>query len=192
MRSVVRHIGISVGVLAALATPISAQETAATGTFSPPARGTQFVFVNTQAILPQVPGAQQAQQTFNQELAGYNNEVQRLSAEVDSMLAVYRQQEAMLSEDAKAQRQAEILAKQEEAQARAAQLEQDAGSRQQELLAPILERVSTVIEMVRAENEYTVVFDVSAAGVVAADPNLDITPLVLERLTAPGASSQNP
>jgi outer membrane protein len=169
-------------VLAALATPISAQETAATGTFSPPARGTQFVFVNTQAILPQVPGAQQAQQTFNQELAGYNNEVQRLSAEVDSMLAVYRQQEAMLSEDAKAQRQAEILAKQEEAQARAAQLEQDAGSRQQELLAPILERVSTVIEMVRAENE----------GVVAADPNLDITPLVLERLTAPGASSQNP
>ena len=116
----------------------------------------------------------------------------KVPAEVDSMLAVYRQQEAMLSEEAKAARQQEILEKQSEAQARATQLEQEAGTRQQELLAPILERVSAVIEEVRAEYGYTVVFDVSAAGVVAADPALDITPLVLERLTAPGASSQNP
>ena len=192
MRSVVGRFAVTICAIVAVSTPLSGQEPAAAGQVAPPPKGTQFVFVNTEAIIPQAPGAQQAQQTFNQELAGYNNEVQRLRSEVDSLLAVYRQQEAMLSEDAKSQRQNEILAKQQDAQARATQLEQQAGTRQQELLAPILERVSQIIEEIRADNEYTIVFDVSAAGVVAADPSLDITPLVLERLMAPGATSQNP
>lgn len=189
----VRQFVIPLLALGLWAGPLGAQEAEqATPTRPPPPPGSQFVFVNTQAILPQVPGAQAAQEQFNEELATYNTEVQELREEVDSLLTVYRQQEAMLSDDAKNERQQEIIQKQQDAQARASQLEQQATQRQQELLQPILERLGSVIEEVRAERNYTVVFDVSAAGVVAADPALDITPLVLERLTAAGSSGENP
>lgn len=153
----------------------------------PPPRGTQMVFVNTQAILPQVPGAREAQQTWQQELQQYNSEVQRLRVEVDSLLTAYRQQEAMLSADAKEQRQREIMERQEQLQERAAELEQKAGERQQELLKPILDRVGAVIEEVRRERDYTIVFDIAGSGVVAADPSLDITALVLEKIQAEGS-----
>lgn len=147
-----------------------------------PPSGTQMVFVNTQAILPEVPGAREAQETWQEELQQYQAEVQRLRVEVDSLVAAYRQQEAMLSPEAREERQQEIVGKQQELQQRAAELERQAGQRQQELLAPILERVGEVIEAVRRERDYTIVFDIASSGVVAADPSLDITPLVLERI----------
>ncbi|MFW6090209.1 MAG: OmpH family outer membrane protein, partial [Gemmatimonadota bacterium] len=61
-------------------------------------------------------------------------------------------------------------------------METELGERQQELLQPILERVSGVIEEVRNEREYAMVFDISTEGVVAADPSLDITEIVKARL----------
>lgn len=159
-----------------------------------PPRNSALVIVNTQAILPDVPGAKEAQETFQQEIAGFESEVQKLRAEVDSLLTAYRRQEATLSPETKEQRQQEIIQKQQKLQQRAAELEQKAGARQQELLQPILDRVRAAIEEIREENGYTVVLDVASAGVVAADPDLDITELVLERLEAgaQGAASANP
>ena len=148
----------------------------------PPPAGTQMVFVNTQAILPQVPGAREAQETWQGELQQYNAEVARLRTEVDSLMAAYRQQEAMLSTAAREERQQEIIDKQQQLQERAAELEQRAGQRQQELLAPILDQVGQVIEQVRQERDY-------GSGVVAADPTLDITALVLEKIRAQEASA---
>lgn len=161
----------------------------------PPPAGTPMVFVNTQALLPQVPGAREAQQTWQEELQEYNTEVQRLRAEVDSLITSYRRQEAMLGPEVREQRQQAILQKQQQLQLRAGELEQRAGERQQELLAPILERVQRVIEEIRTENDYTIVFDLAGSGVVAADPSLDITALVLERLERQGqgpASARRP
>lgn len=155
----------------------------------PPPNGTQMVFVNTQAILPQVPGAREAQETWQQELQEYNVEVQRLRAEVDSLLASYRQQETMLSSQAKDERQRQIVDKQQQLQQRASELEQKAGQRQQELLKPILDRVGDVIEQVRQERDYTIVFDIAGSGVVAADPSLDITSLVLDKIQAGGSAA---
>lgn len=156
---------------------------------SPPPPGTPMVFLNTQLLLPQVPGAREAQETWQQELQQYNVEVDELRSEIDSLVINYRRQEAMLSPDTKQQRQQEIVKKQEELQLRAAELEQRAGVRQQELLKPILDGVQLVIEDIRQSNDYTFVFDIAAAGVLAADPKLDITALVLERLTKPDSST---
>lgn len=178
-------LGLGAGSLSAQEAEPEAEARPAT----PPPAGTQMVFVNTQAILPQVPGAREAQEQWQQELQGYNAEVQRLRTEVDSLLAAYRQQEAMLSAEAREERQQEIIDRQQQLQQRAAELEQRAGQRQQELLAPILDRVGEVIEEVRQERNYTIVFDIAGSGVVAADPSLDITALVLERIQTQEASA---
>lgn len=178
-------LGLGAGSLSAQEAEPEAVDPPAT----PPPAGTQMVFVNTQAILPRVPGAREAQEMWQQELQGYNAEVQRLRTEVDSLLAAYRQQEAMLSAEAREERQQEIIDRQQQLQQRAAELEQKAGQRQQELLAPILDRVGEVIEEVRQERNYTIVFDIAGSGVVAADPSLDITELVLERIQTQEASA---
>lgn len=169
--------------------PLVAQE--GDGTPAGPPPDAPFVVVNTQAILPEVPGARQAQERFQEELQQYEQEVRDLRAEVDSLLDAYRQQEAMLSPEAKQERQQEILQRQQELQTRAGELEQQAGERQQELLKPILDRVSAVIEEIRQENGYTMVLDIAASGVVAADPSLDITALVIERLRSQGQTSSS-
>jgi Skp family chaperone for outer membrane proteins len=85
------------------------------------------------------------------------------------------------------QRQAkrtELETKRQQVEQRAQELQQKAAQRQRELLVPLQGRVNGVIESVRAEGGYGIVFDVSAPGssVVAADRSLDLTDRVIQKL----------
>lgn len=167
---------LSTAVLAflMLAAPAVAQD-------GPPS-GSTFVYLNSAEIIQSTPGAAEAQRTFDQEIADRRAQLQEDAAVVDSLVQDYQQQEELLSPQAKEQKQQEIRSRQQALQQRRLQMENELGERQQELLQPILERVSNVIEQVRAERDYAMVFDISTEGVVAADPSLDITDLVKSRL----------
>jgi outer membrane protein len=145
-------------------------------------------FVNTQEVVMNAPGATEAQQTFQAELKEYQAEVEQMQAELDSLTQALEQQRSTLTPEAEQRREEEIVQKRQELQQRAQQLEQEVGNRQQELLQPILERVQGVIETLREERGYALVFDVSGPGVVAADPSLNITQDVLQRLEEQQAS----
>lgn len=173
-----------------LAAPLSAQEPAVGEPPPPlPPEGTPLVFVNTQVILPIAPGADSAQAAFQLVLNEFDLELQDRAAEIDSLLTAYRQQESLLDPAGRERKQQEILAKQQEAQARQQELNLESDRRRTELLAPILERVTAVIDEIRAERSYSIVLDLTESGVVAADAALDITSAVLERLgVAPNTS----
>ncbi len=181
MRCFVRGAVLSAASLVVAVTAHAQTDAAAAEASLPPA-GTPMVYVNTQAILPIAPGANDAQLSFQEELTGYEDEMRSLGAEIDSLVSAYRRQEALLDQGAKEQKQQEILQKQQAARERQIELEQISEQRRQTLLAPILDQVRAVIEEIRAANQYAIVFDVAEAGVVAADPSLDITAAVLERL----------
>lgn len=161
-----------------LVTPLSGQEAAA----AMPANGTAMVFVNTGAILPVAPGAEAAQAAFEAELQGFRQELEGLGSRLDSMLVDYRRQEAMLDPAAKEAKQKEILDLQQAAQNRQLQLETESEQRRTALLEPILNNVRAVIEEIRAEKSYSIVFDIAESGVIAADSTLDITGAVLQRM----------
>lgn len=144
----------------------------------------QFVYIDSQQLLQEAPGAQDAQRTWNQELGEYRAEIGELTSEIDSLRQEYNRQQAMLSDSARERRAQEIAEKQRELQTRTMELEQTASRRQQELLEPILTRVGEVLDEVREERGYELVFDISASGLVSASQRLDITDLVLERLRA--------
>ncbi len=148
-----------------------------------------FVYVNTQRLLESAPGATDAQETWNRELVQMQEEVRLKSVELDSLIADYRRQEAMLSEDARQTRQRDLGERQQTLQQRTAELESQANQRRQELLQPILDRVQAEIENLRAEQGYVMIFDASAAGLIAADPALDVTDQVIARLQALGPAS---
>src|SRR5256885_15850742 len=56
--------------------------------------------------------------------------------------------------------------------------------RSRELIQPIQARVNAVIQGLRAEGNYALIFDADSptSNIVAADPSRDITPKVIERL----------
>ncbi len=149
----------------------------------------KIVYVNVQEIVQNAPGASAARTTFEQELTQYRQELQAMTASIDSMVSDYQRQEVMLSPQAKADKQQEILNRQQALQNRNTELNTQAEQRQQELLQPIFERVNAVIEQVRSENGYYMVIDVTGAGIVAADTRLDITAVVNQRVQAAGAGS---
>lgn len=147
-----------------------------------PPTGSEFVYLNSGQIIQAAPGAAEAQRTFERELNEMRSELQVEGAALDSLVADYQRQEVMLSPQAKEERQQEIVGRQQAIQTRQTELEGQAQQRQQELLRPILESISAVIENIRAENGYKMVFDLSSESVVAADTTLDITQLVIGRL----------
>ena len=180
MHSILRGAAIAVSTLT-LALSGTAQEVSTLSTELPPA-GTGLVFVNTQAILPIAPGADSAQIRFQEVLQRYDAELQGLANELDSLMNIYRQQQALLDQAGREQWQEDIQEKQRLAQERQAELERESTRQRDQLLEPILIRITEVIEEIREEQGYSIVFDVAESGVVAADTSLDITAAVLERL----------
>jgi len=180
MYSILRGAAIAAMTLT-LGLTSSAQEVPTPNMELPPV-GTELVFVNTQAILPIAPGADSAQIRFQEVLQEYDAELQGLAVELDSLLNIYRQQEALLDQAGREQWQQDIQEKQRLAQERQAELERESTRQRDQLLEPILIRITEVIEEIREEQGYSIVFDIAESGVVAADTSLDITAAVLERL----------
>jgi outer membrane protein len=149
-------------------------------------------YIDSQQILNEDPAAQQAQAQFETDLANYRAEVDQIGQELQGLIDRYDQQQSMLSEEAKSNRQEEIRLKQTEYQQRISELEQQAGARQAELVQPVMERINAVIEDIRADGGYSMIFDVAAQGIIAADPALDLTAEVVRRLQAGAATVGNP
>jgi outer membrane protein len=149
-------------------------------------------YIDSQQILNQDPGAQEAQEQFEADLARYRAEVDQIGQELQDLISRYEQQQSMLSEEARSNRQEEIRLKQTQYQQRISELEHQAGMRQAELVEPVMERINAVIEDIRADGGYSMIFDVAAQGIIAADPALDLTAEVVRRLQAGAATAGNP
>jgi outer membrane protein len=151
---------------------------------APAAASSKVAYVYSRQILQATPGYAAAESTFNREVAGFRSEIQRLQASLDSAVQAFDQQAIALSPAAKQAKQRDLQAMQQRVQARSDELQQRAQTREQELLTPIQSRVNGIIQGIRAEGNYAIIFDADApgAGIVAADPALNLTAKVLQRL----------
>jgi len=141
-------------------------------------------FINSRQILQQTPGYSAAESTFDREVKGFRDEVQKLQRQLDSSVQAFDQQSIALSPAARQAKQKDLQAQQQRLAQRSDELQQRAQQREQELMAPIQARINAVIQGLRAEGNYSVIFDADAQGgtIVAADPGLNLTAKVLLRL----------
>jgi outer membrane protein len=159
-------------------------------------------YVNTQALMEAAPGMADVRATLEKESEGYRAQLKKMSDSLNAEIAKFQKEEPTLGATAKAARQKRLQGMETEMQAKQLQLEQAFSQRQNELFAPVSEAVKKVIEDIRAEDGYSVIFqnDPGQSPIVAADKNLDITDRVVSRLrtvaaakpaaaTKPGASS---
>ncbi|MEO6067510.1 MAG: OmpH family outer membrane protein [Gemmatimonadota bacterium] len=153
------------------------------------APGAKLAYLNSRAILAQTPGYAAAESLFARELAASREEVARLQASLDSAASNFEASSVLLSPTVKQERQRQLVAQQQAVQQRQQELQGRMEQRERELLDPLQQRVQAIVEGIRAEMSYAMIFDVAAMGgaMVAADRALDITPLVIQRLqAAPG------
>ena len=148
----------------------------------------KFGYVNTQRLVTEAPGTSEAQQAFESDMANYRAELERLEAELDTLQQNFDRQQATLSAAVREQRQQEMQQKFIAYQQRTAELEETAQQRQAELVGPIMERIGQVVEAVRVEGGYSMIFDEASGVLVTADPALDLTEQVLQRLRTTAAN----
>lgn len=159
-------------------------------TAAAPAMGQQKIgFLDSRRVLQEAPGAQDARTAIQREMAGFEQRLQVLEDSVRSIFEDYQQRSLTLSAEARRAEEQRIVAKRNELQARAQQLEVEANQKQTELMQPVMTRVERAIEDVRTEGGYAFILDTTSGAIISADTTLDLTVQVIERLKAGDASA---
>lgn len=150
------------------------------------AQGTpqRFAYINSQKIMAEAPGRAVAESTYSREMGQVQAQLQRMDDSLKLMVNAF-EKDARGLDSAKREGRAKVVRdRQEEYQHRAEALNQQMQQRQAELARPLMEQISKVIEDMRVQGNYTMIFDVGSANsvVVAADKSLDLTDQVVARL----------
>jgi outer membrane protein len=160
---------------------------------SPPAPA-KIGYINSAQLLAQAPGRAEAEAQFEKEVGVYRLQIQRMDDSLRTLMAAFERDGPKLDSTTRETRRTSIGQKEVEYQQRARGLDSTMQARQAQLVKPIMERVQTVIEAIRAEDNYAVILDVGAqvSVVVAADKRLDLTDRVLARLKSQGLPAAPP
>ena len=151
-------------------------------------------YINSAQLLAQAPGRAEAEAQFDREVGVYRQQIQRMDDSLKTMMAAFDRDAPKLDSVTREARRTTIGRRETEYQQRARGLDSTMQARQAQLVKPIMERVQTVIEAIRAEDNYAVILDVGAqvSVVVAADKRLDLTERVLARLRSQGTPTAPP
>jgi outer membrane protein len=145
-------------------------------------------YINSAALLAQAPGRAEAEAQFDREVGAYRQQIQRMDDSLKTLVAAFDRDAAKMDSVAREAQHTSIGRRETEYQTRARGLDSTMQVRQAQLVKPIMERVQAVIEAIRTEDGYSMIFDVGSqtSVVVAADKKLDLTDRVLARLKAQG------
>lgn len=148
------------------------------------AQAPRLGFINSQRIMAEAPGTAEANAAFQQSMQQFQQELQTMEQELETEQSNIERQRSTLTEAALQTALQSLQQKVMAYQQRQQEMEQQAQQRQAELVQPIMEKIQTVIEELRVEGNYALIFDTAAGSIITADPALDLTQQVLDRLAA--------
>lgn len=141
----------------------------------------KFGHINTQELFAQMPEVAQVKLKMDTINAQYESQLTSMQEEFQKKLQDYQSQEATMADAVKQIRQQELQEMQQRIQLFYQTAEQDIQKKQQELLAPVHEKMSKAIKAVGEREGYTYIFD-SAAMVHIGNDATDATPAVKKEL----------
>ena len=157
---------IIIAVLLALPMVVSAQK---------------FGHINTQELFAQMPEVAQVKLKMDTIQNQYETQLASMNEEIQKKLQDYQAQEATMADAIKQIRQQELQEMQQRIQLFYQTAEQDIQRKQQELLAPVHEKMAKAIKAVGERENYTYIFDSAAMVHIGADA-IDATPSVKKEL----------
>jgi outer membrane protein len=141
----------------------------------------KIAFVNSQEIVPNMPEFVAMQKQLSDMEAQYKKELKVMEDEYNKKYADFVQQQDSLTENIKVRRQQELQDIQERSNNFVQQSQQDFQKKQQELFAPIQDKVKKAISAVGAEKGYTYIIDPQAI-LYTGTGAVDATPFVKTKL----------
>ena len=154
----------------------------------------KVAYVNTQAIMDVAPGRAGADSAYQRESDALSAQFKKMSDSLAAAIAAFQKKEPTLTQAQKDAETKKLGTFQTEVQGTQLKFQQQLAQKQNELFAPVLEKVKKVLEDIRTEDGYAVIFsnDPGQSVIVAADKNLDITERVVARLKTIKAGPGNP
>lgn len=146
----------------------------------------RIAVVDINAVLEEMEAYQQAQQELDRVAAQWRQEIAKEYDEIKSMYNKYQAEQVLLSDEARQEREEEIMNK--EAQVREMQKEKFGPEgalfrKRQELVQPVQDKVYAAIEGYASDRGYDFVFDKGgASGIIFTNPEYDKTDDVKRRL----------
>lgn len=146
------------------------------------AQGLRIGYVDTEKVLGNAPGADEATKIFDEEVETWKAEAEKLKTELQGLIEEYESQKLILSPEKKREKEEAITGRKNAYDQKVFEIQGKIQQRSAELSQPILENVYQTIKVVAERDEYDLVLDSSVGGILYADPALDITPLVVDEL----------
>lgn len=146
----------------------------------------KFALVDMDYILSKIPAYEMANDQLNQTSKKWQAEVDALTKAAKDLYTKYQSEMVYLSDEMKAKREGEILAKEKEA----ADLkktyfgsEGELFKKRESLLNPIQDEIYNAIKELSEQDGYMLVLDrASGSNILFASPKIDISDLVLRKL----------
>ena len=141
----------------------------------------KYGYVNTTELFQQMPEVAQVKAQMDTIQSQYENQLTMMQEELQKKYQDYQANEATMQDAIKQMRQQELQEMQARIQTFYQTAEQDIQKKQQELLAPVHEKLTKAIKAVGAREGFTYIFD-SAALVYIADTATDASAAVSKEL----------
>lgn len=143
-------------------------------------------YIDTEKILKVIPEYKSAQTQLESLSEQYQSKIESEYSKIEVMYNNYQKQKATMSPQARAQRENEIIEREQTVkQLQMSYFGQDGlmQKKSAELLDPIKDKVNAAIEKVASSGGYMILFDVAAMqGVAYKNVNDDLSPLVIKAL----------
>lgn len=146
----------------------------------------KYALIDTEYILKNIPAYEQANRQLEEQSRKYQTQVEALAKEAQSLFQDYQSKAENLSQTERTKREEAIVEKEK----KAAELkrnyfgpEGELVKMRQRLISPIQDQVYEAVKSVATRHHYYMVLDrATAAGIIFADPQIDISDEVLAAL----------
>jgi outer membrane protein len=146
----------------------------------------KFGYIDSEFILSKMPEYKKAQGEIDELAAGWQKEIEDMTAKVEGLYASFKAEEVLLTEEMRDERQTEIKKKETELREYQKKIFGFEGLfflKKKELIKPLQDKVWDAVEKVAKANRLAIVFDKAAElTMIYTDPRHDYTDFVLEEL----------
>lgn len=149
------------------------------------AQAQRIAIVDVEKVLESMDSYKNAQADLDKASAQWQQEITQKYDEIKGLYSKYQAEMVLLSDEAKRQREDEIMSKENavrELQKKRFGPEGDLFKKRQELVQPIQEQVYRAIQRLMEEKGFEIILDKASDGVLASDPKLDRTSEVVSKL----------
>ncbi len=142
-------------------------------------------YIDTDRVIAKLEAAVEAKKELDAAVAKFEARVESLKLEYEQAKQEYDSQQLTLSEDGKRAKLAEVDQRKRRYDSYVAEVYAKGGKidqKNKELIAPIVEKIDSIVSRVAADEGYALVLDAAKAGIVYSQPGLDLTESIIELL----------